>query len=164
MSFISTEKIKYHTKLSKNEIINNLKEITDLDKKATILFSNKPTKAYEGTVNDDSFSIKRALRKRNSFLPVISGTITDTNSERIIEIEMSLSKYILNFLFIWFAVVGFGFSYLVITSIINHKFDPSILTPLLGFVFVYILNRSSFKTEIMQTKKFLQKIFKAEIK
>ncbi|MBD2580340.1 hypothetical protein [Oscillatoria sp. FACHB-1406] len=56
---------------------------------------------YEGTISDDGFKITRVIHYRNSFLPVIRGTLESLPPGTVVRITMKLHPFVLGFVGFW---------------------------------------------------------------
>ena len=87
---------------SKDEIIQILKTNTS-ERKG--LSYRKYDEYFNGTVKEDSFKIQRNINYKNSFLPVIIGTIKSSENGTEINIKMRLNLFIKGFMIFWFTFV-----------------------------------------------------------
>jgi hypothetical protein len=63
---------------------------------------------FIGTVQDDSFTLRRDIRWRNSFLPVIRGRFTSTGTGTRVGVTMFIHPLTALFLAFWFGLLGLG--------------------------------------------------------
>lgn len=158
MKYLPFEHIIYTTNLSKREIIKKLSDHMET-KGSRFTSNNKSTKGYEGFIDDHHFEINRIIRNRNSFLPQISGSIQENNNETHIEVKMKLHVFVLVFLVFWCLFV---LLFLITALIAVEKISFNVLIPVGMLLFVYVLTMLGFKTESMQSKEDLKKIFEAK--
>ena len=85
------------TTKSQNEVLEILK-CTTQSKTSVFDFSNNG-KYFNGTFFESSFKIKRHITYRNSFLPVIVGTIEQTDFGSRVNVHMRLNRFVTTF---WF--------------------------------------------------------------
>lgn len=96
------------THLTPGECVHALEAIVE-PRKWFRLSRTRPTRDFEGEVNGLEFSIRRIIRYRNSFLPVISGTILPGFSATRVRIAMRPNWFALAFWVAWMmAVAGFA--------------------------------------------------------
>jgi len=62
--------------------------------------------AFVGTVQDDSFKIRRDIRYRNSFLPLIRGRIVPTGTGTRVSVTMFLHPLVAVFMTCWLGIAG----------------------------------------------------------
>jgi hypothetical protein len=158
MKYLPFEHIIYRTNLSKREVITRLSDCMET-KKNSFTFNNKSTKEYEGFIDDHHFEINRIIRNRNSFLPQISGSIQENNHETQIEVKMKLHVLVLIFLVFWCLSTLF---FLTTVLIAVEKISLDVLIPVGMLLFAYALTMFGFKTESIQSKDNLKKIFEAK--
>ena len=96
------------TKKSKDEILQIIRGNTYI--KTSVFDSPKGDKYFEGSVSENSFKIFRCIHYRNSFLPLIIGTIekSDYDSTLKIKINMRMTLFVSVFISIWFTGVLAG--------------------------------------------------------
>ena len=163
MKFLPTENITYKTKLKDTEVINRLSDLVEPERKFRLgLLSSGSTKPYEGQISGQTFDIKRIIRGRNSFLPIIKGIIQRDLNGTTITVKMRLHIFVMFFLCIWCAVVGLGCIAFLTKAFNNSKFDTTAIIPFGMLLFAYVLTMVGFKSESNKSKKDLQKLFEAE--
>ena len=157
--------ITYKTHLSEKEVFARLSDF--IEPKQIIrsgLFGNKATAPYEGDIGVQTFSIRRIIRYRNSFLPQIEGTVQkDFDGSTLIQIKMRMLPFVIGFSIFWCSIVVFVFLALLIDSITHAKFQPAIFMPLGMFLFFCVLVEFAFGFERDRAKTDLRKLFEAEI-
>jgi hypothetical protein len=164
MKFLPTEDITYKTRLKQDEVIQRLAAITEPEKTFRFgMFGNGSTKPYEGQIEGYTFSIKRIINYRNSFLPRINGTIENDFDGVTIKVKMRLHIFVIVFLCIWCGGVGLAFLAFLPQMFSNSEFNPATLISFFMLLFAYGLTMGSFKFESKKSKSDLQKIFDAEI-
>jgi len=158
MKYLPFEHLTYTTNLSKQEIIQRLSDC--MEAKGNRFMSNyKSAKEYEGFIDDQHFEMNRIIKNRNSFLPQISGSVQENAHETQIEVKMKLHVFVLVFLAFWYLFVLF---FLIIVLISVEKISFHALLPVGMLLFVYALTMFGFKSESMQSKEDLKKIFEAK--
>lgn len=122
------------------------------------------TKPYEGVVKANGFEISRIIDYRNSFLPVITGAVSNEIVHTAVRIKMDLSIVVLVFMTFWFGGVVLGFVFCA-DAIINgamteSRFEPFLLVPFAMLIFSYLLTTLAFQYEASKSKKFLRDLLK----
>lgn len=123
---------------------------------------NKP---YEGKILENSFSIKRVIQYRNSFLPVISGQIIPHQNHVEIKIKMKPIKIVIIFMSLWLGLVGLfcivilAMGIVQFQQIIRNGFSPFALIPFILFLLGYSMLMFAFKFEARRSKYFLTRLF-----
>lgn len=158
MLLLPYETIIYRTKLSKQEVLNRLYSAIDTDSLWTLNFwKTCDDKDYFGDIDDDSFSIVRRIRGRNSFLPVILGDITEGDDSTIISVTMRLHIMIMIVFFAIVSIIAGG-------AMSAWSSDTGNALPLLGAIaFIYLLTMVAFTMEKLRSKEDLERILEAEI-
>ncbi len=165
MKYLPFENITYKTKLDSAAIFERINENVEPERSFRIrgIFGSNNYKPYEGSVNGNSFSIRRIISYRNSFLPRIKGVIEKDLHGTRVNVKMRLHLFILVFIFIWCGGAGFGFFAFLTVSIGKGSFDLVILIPLGMLLFGYGLTIAGFKYESIKSKKYIAQLFEAEI-
>ena len=73
--------------------------------KRSLTSQRKASPPFIGTIEADSFRIRRDIRYRNSFLPLIRGRVTSTPTGAQIHVTMSLHPAVVVFLLVWVGVL-----------------------------------------------------------
>lgn len=164
MKFLPTENITYKTRLKEDEIIRRLSDCIEPEKTFRFgIFSSGSTKSYEGQIHGLTFSIKRIIGYRNSFLPRINGVIERDFDGLTIKVKMRLHIFVIVFLCIWCGGVGLGCIAIFTQALNSFEINPVTLIPFGMPIFAYLLTMGGFKFESNKSKKDLQTIFEAEI-
>ena len=130
----------------------------------------KTSKPYEGSIVNNTFKINRIINYRNSFLPVITGEISQDWGKTEIKIKMKPSVFTLIFMAVWLGTVGIACIVILVAAILTlpdifqQNFSPAILIPFGLFIFGYLLVTLGFKYESSTSKEFLKTLFEAEYK
>jgi hypothetical protein len=72
--------------------------------KESFPWSARDDKTFKGTIDASSFRIMRRIRYRNSFQPVIRGTITELRPGSRIDVRMTLHPFVAVFAIVWLAL------------------------------------------------------------
>ncbi|MDF3028410.1 MAG: hypothetical protein K0S23_2717 [Fluviicola sp.] len=170
--FLPVENYIIHTKLSEEEIIQRLTELTkNTGSKSNAslfglgtLFGQKSGGPYEGKIQSKEFKISRIISYRNSFLPVIKGSISSFLNQREITISMGLNLVVKIFTIVWFSIVAIS-AFFILDKFLHTNENPFLtnLFPLQMAVFGYVVMILSFKFESRKSKKDLKKLFEAEV-
>lgn len=161
---LPSEHVILETNLSKDQVFERLKN--NIDPKKPMVYSRdsitKVSKKYNGVFDQSNFEISRTIKYRNSFLPIIKGTISDNHCKTKIDILMKPHSLIKAFATVWF--IGISFACITITySVFKSGFEPYVFIPY-GMLFIGILLVfSSFKAESSKSKKDLMKILNAKV-
>ncbi len=152
------------TSLSPKEVCKRIADNTGPQRTFASFFSrtNEPQKPYEGFVTDNSFTIKRVISYRNSFLPVIKGQVFIIANKTRINVDMRITYWVLLFVFaaMLFFVAGslamnFFFSPQVDNFFLRHIYW---LIPILFTLTIVV----SFKIESRIAKRFLAELLEAD--
>jgi hypothetical protein len=108
---------------------------------------------FLGQVMGDSFRIRRDIRYRNSFLPVIRGHIQPTPTGSLVRVSMSLHPAVAVFMAVWLTgVSGVG------VAMLNSPYalrDSAQLVPIGLFLFGIGLTLGGFIPEAIKAKRLL---------
>lgn len=161
MKYLPIEHITYKTKLSSEEVSKKIEEVIEPKKTVRInnIFKKRNHKPYEGYIHENTFNIKRIINHRNSFLPIINGTIKQNSNETTIRVKMKLHTFVIVFMSIWLGLTGIVFLLLLIKTGANFL----VLVPGIMLILGYLLMIISFKWESRKTKKQLAHLFEAKI-
>jgi len=92
--------IKCH--LTTEQIISKLSDNTEPSKMFSL---GRGSKVFKGRVESNDFKISRSIGYRNSFLPVINGTLVPCGETVDIHIKMHLHPSVIVFMFVWISIV-----------------------------------------------------------
>lgn len=102
MTLLPFENVKLYSTLSQNEVENTIKNNIAWNKELGITFTKNSLKDYEGFVENRTFKIRRILKFGvNSFIPIVSGNISQTSNGSIIELKLRLHKIVMVFTIIF---------------------------------------------------------------
>jgi hypothetical protein len=71
-------------------------------------FGDPASVPFIGSVQDESFKLRRDIRYRNSFLPMIRGRITPNGVGTRVCVTMFIHPLVALFMIFWLGMVGFG--------------------------------------------------------
>jgi hypothetical protein len=160
--FLPFEKYILTTRLSYVEVIKRLAD--NIEPNKTFRFSgfNRNTiKPYQGEIFGNSFTISSNINYTNSFLPVITGSISMFVGHTQINIKMKPVTFVLIFISLWLGIVGLVCIGILLTGllqfkqILNNGFSPMLLIPFGMFIFGCLLISLAFKAESKKSKEFL---------
>lgn len=168
--FLPVEHYIIRTNLSEDEITRNLKAITYNSGRQSksswfglgTAFVQKSGNRYEGVIESGRFKINRIISYRNSFLPVIKGSVTSFMDQQEITIRMGLNLFVKIFMSLWLLITC------SISASILYRFFNGMDTldgKLVSFIMAgagYLGMMLGFKLESIRSKKELNRLFEAE--
>ena len=140
------------TKKSKNEILQIIRDNTYI--KTSAFDFPKGDKYFEGSVSENSFKICRCIQYRNSFLPLIIGTIEAHEYGSTINIRMRMAIPVIVFISIWFTGVLAGCLIVPFTGFPM----PAALIPYIMLVFGILLVIIPNKIEAKKAREKLEEL------
>jgi len=154
MNFLPFEHFSIVTSLSPAQAQERLEQEVSADTGFSFnkLFSS-PDKYFSGYVANGTFEIKRIINYRNSFLPVIKGSIEfDIDGSRI-QVKMQPHILVIVFMCIWLSgtLIG-GLAFLTQQLHSSSNFDVTALMPFGMFIFGYLLAMGGFKYEVPKAR------------
>lgn len=166
--YLPFEELLYHSNLTKDELLKQLQNEIEAEKSFGFGANNYSYgKPYIGKIQNNSFEIKRAINYRNSFLPVIKGSIKDDLSGSKIDIKMNLTDLVKIFMIIWLGGVFLACLGVTYTLIFNDSFNSEagffMFIPylmLLGGIGLVVFG---FKAESRKSVKDLERILQAKL-
>ncbi|MFN0031917.1 MAG: hypothetical protein ACKVOR_07145 [Flavobacteriales bacterium] len=165
MKYLPRENLVFKTRLKEDEVAQRISDITEPDRIfRSALFGQVGVKHYEGFVRHNTFEIKRIIRYKNSFKPVIRGTIKKEWDGTHITITMRMHAFVRAFLAVWCGIVGLT-SLVLLVPLIGTR-NVSVFTALIPMgvlLFVHALSLLAFKAESNKSKKFLQELLEVEV-
>lgn len=150
------------SKFSPKEIIERVKEVTDLNKNNWDKYYEGYSKQYSGFLeNDYSFRISRVPTQINSFLPIIKGKIISGSEATIVELKMSPGPPGIFLL----AVTAIGVLIAICGLIVgfNFRFYFIAFVPLLVMIAFDILGMMLLKFESKKDLQFFLKLLEAAL-
>ena len=142
------------TKKSKDEILQIIRDNTHI--RTSVFGFSEGNTYFEGKVCENSFKICRCIHYRNSFLPLIIGTIEAHEYGSTINIRMRMAISVIVFLVVWFTGV--------ITACLIFPFVgfpmPAALVPYIMLVFGILLVIIPNKIEAKKAREKLEELLK----
>ena len=144
------------TKKSKDEILQIIRDNTYI--KTSVFDFPTGDKYFEGSVSENSFKIFRRIHYRNSFLPLIIGSIEahEYGSTLKIKINMRMTIFVSVFTSIWFTGV---IAACLIFPFVSFPM-PAALVPYIMLVFGILLVIIPNKIEAKKAREKLEELLK----
>jgi|BogFormECP03_OM2_1039629.scaffolds.fasta_scaffold04656_2 hypothetical protein len=105
-----------------------------------------PSPPFIGSIEYNAFKLRRDIRYRNSFLPIIRGRILPIDLGTRVNVIMHLHPFVALFMTFWLGAVGYG---LIVDS------STSRLPLALMFLFGIVLIAGGFVPEALKAKRLL---------
>jgi hypothetical protein len=157
------------TKLAVSEVESRIANSIQPRKRFRFSFlTDRGTKPYEGEVFGGTFEINRVIQYRNSFLPIIKGSIIPMAGTTQVSIKMRPAVFVLIFMSMWLSIVGLACLGILCAGIIRfkdviqHGFSPAILIPFAMFAFGYAMTTVGYRVEAQNSKEFLMRLLDAK--
>jgi hypothetical protein len=148
MPFVPFENLALRSNLPPEETAKRLKKIVGRNKE------------YSGDVLTDSFFLRRNITNKNSFLPMVSGTIAPDGHGSLIRVRMKLHPFISVFCVVWCTIALWtGLSWL--PGLMQGNWQKG--APWLMLLFMYIMCTTAFSGESRRVKTDLRRELEAEI-
>jgi len=149
-----TKKVYLKSLLKKSEIEN-----------AVFSIITPLNKSYNGEINKTNngkydFKIYRIINGRNSFQPIIKGTVFEKTSETIIKLIIGMHPFVKVFIAIWLSglvIIGLPLS---IFSLLDKNI--AFIIPIIMLIFFRLLIQFAYINEYKKTIIDLIKLFNAE--
>lgn len=156
------KKFTINSPLSQEEAVRKLSEVVDPIRTSSVWFETR-NQFFEGWVSKDQFQITRIIWYRNSFLPIIYGRFSPTETGVKIRIVMTLHPIILlftaNFVLALGAFVLPGLYRLITTTATLGDF---LTKPMAIILLVYVAFTFAFGIEAVIASRELERLFGAE--
>jgi hypothetical protein len=163
--FVPYKNIIFESALSYNEIINRIQN--RIEPKRSLfsrLRKNNGNHMYEGELFENEFKINRIILYRNSFLPIIYGTIISESNKTIINVKMKLHIIVKIFMGLWLGFFVLEFLTNINNFISDIELNIFLFMPMAMILFGYIFMTGMFKFESRKSKIYLEELFEAKIK
>lgn len=105
------------------------------------VWSRRPN-GFEGTVLNDRFNINRAIRYRNSFIPILHDRMSANGSGTRIDVRMIMHPFVIVFLLIWCGIILSAILGIVFDFVRGGQLTHRDWIPLFKLAFVYLLTFS----------------------
>ena len=116
---------------------------------------------FEGTVTDSTFEIQRIISYRNSFLPLIRGTIAAEPPGSRISITMRLNAFVLVFMVVWLGGVAAGGVAIAIGVLTGRVEIVFLFIPVGMFLFGGLLTAGAFAFEARKAEQAITNLLHA---
>lgn len=162
-------KFTIDSNLSKREIISRLVDSVSEPRRNGQLWETR-AKKFEGNLSESGFTIKRIIRYRNSFLPMINGKFQAQKNGTRILITIQLHPLVLVFMLWWMSPL-IGMSLLLLLSLVasiitKGAIEIGILGIFLGLIgmltFGYFLTLTGFSVEANKARQILDELLVEE--
>ncbi|PSK94378.1 hypothetical protein [Taibaiella chishuiensis] len=166
MKFSPYENFVLRSRLSPEAAADKLeKAVVTFGSGRSSAFSSDPNRPFRGTVSGTDFKITRIIGYRNSFAPVITGTLSGYPGTEL-DIRMRMHTGVLIFCCIWMGAIGLS-AILAATGFYNtaNAAVPFPMLPICLFMLVaaYVMATAGFKYESRKSKNLLKALLEAEI-
>ena len=161
MKFLPSITEEYTSSMTPVELADRLGQFVEPRRYWTrSLFRDERSKTFEGEVSETGFSIKPIIRYRNSFIPIMKGTVKPTETGSKIKLEMTLHPFVKSFMRMWLGMVAMGFITITISMLESSSFSPLFLFPIGMWFFGYFLAKKGFGYEAKPAQTTLESIIK----
>ena len=116
-----------------------------------------PLRPFIGTAEGDRFRVRRDIRYRNSFLPIVLGRVSTVPTGVRVGITMFLHPVIAVFMLVWFSGIGYAVG-LTAWRLLNTPRDAHVvfLVPAGMLIFGIVLVGTGFFSEAQQARRLLE--------
>jgi len=117
---------------------------------------------FIGKIEGDRFKVRRDVRYRNSFLPIVTGRVASVPSGVRIDVTMSLHPAVAVFMLIWFSAVGLA-AVVSAWTLLRGPRDEQLwfLMPWGMLIFGVVLVGGGFFPEAMRARRLLEQLLDA---
>jgi len=125
-------------------------------------FSQPKNFTFIGTLYADSFKLRRVIRYRNSFLPIVSGNFKSIPQGTEIILKFQLHSFVLAFIIVWFSMVLVACIAISIGALANNEVPAApALIPFGMLIFGTVLVNGGFIAEYKNTRNDMARLFKS---
>lgn len=117
----------------------------------------RPARDFEGEVSGLEFSIQRIIRYRNSFLPVISGTILQGLGTTRVRIAMRPNWFALAFWIAWMMVPAAFAAFVLMYGTVQTQPQTAVVVSIMA-VFGYLICVIPFGIEAQKARRILAEV------
>ncbi len=155
MNWLKTT-FKLTSEISKDEAIDRISHLCKTTQSP--YFKNE----YDGTISETDFELTRIISGRNSFKPLIKGTIETDINGCFINVKFEVSKPVKIFMGFWFGFILFTCLMLILVNLTDIKYTFKGLLPLGMLGFGFFISKYGFEGEVNESKRDLLKLFEAK--
>lgn len=165
VKLIPSVDIELLTSLSKEEVENILKENIGPKRGIELRFSKtKIKKPFEGYLANGQFEMQRAINYKNSFLPQITGSVSESINGTKVMAKFQMHGFVVAFMAVWLGGVSLALLG-SIYGIVSQEANPTVaIIPVIMLAFGIALVYFGFNTEKEKSINELKRILKARIK
>jgi hypothetical protein len=161
MKLFPSQEATLYSALPKAEVLDRLYYNVQPEHMA---FAHKdhPARRFQGHIEGSSFTIKRVIGYRNSFLPVITGSLSELPKGTRINLRLKPMRRIAIIMTLWF---GTAILLLIITVIASLTDDGSVIAAFIPLAMLAVgvaLQHICFNTECERSIEELKSIFEVK--
>ena len=151
MRFLKFDSFTFNTQLSSDEVFNRLTENIEPNNYFNFfsMVTIQTEKPFEGKLEKGHFQIKRNIKYRNSFNPILSGWYKEIDSGTSVNLNLSVNWIVKIVSFLMLVVSVYMF--LMIQG--DYKIIPIVFIPILHFSI-----HTRYSRELKRAKAVLSKI------
>lgn len=157
MGLFDTKTYNLDTNDSIDIVLSQLRK--NVDKERFFRFDNNFEKPFKGTILENKFKIQRLSRYRNSWIPIIEGTISSKSYGTNIKVKMTAHPIVQIFMTIWILLL-IGFVFMIFISSIKSSIALIGLPVLIVIGLFGLTSSSDIKKEWMKSESLLIKIIR----
>ncbi len=155
---IPFDRFTIHSRMSPVEAVQALQAVVEPQK--FLRFSTAGAQPFEGRVKGYGFRITRIIGYRNSWLPVVVGSVTPAPGGSLVRIHMRLLVIVGLFSTAWLCGIGLAAVGLGLQALAHPDKDALLsLIPTGMFVFGLALTNGGFWSEATKQKRMLIDLF-----
>jgi hypothetical protein len=144
--------------LSKLDIENRLNN--EISQTKTLFVWRQPNnEKFFGFMSAGKFKIIRFGTIRNSFKPVIFGTLNQDENGTTIELVFRPHLLVLIFVGVWCSFVLYAATFSIQEIVMNDHYDPLILIPFGMLAFAYLILMIGFIPDVNYSIKIFEELF-----
>ena len=159
MKFLPYDRFTIRTALAPQDVFARLEHNVQR------AYLNGPHLAFQGRIGEDAFRISHIITYRNSFLPIILGTVRRSGSDSVIAMTLRPSWFVVAFMVAWFGGVGVA-SLLIARAWLDGRLlvppASAAAVPLLMLFFGAVVVNGCFWYEAVRAKETLAGLFRAD--
>ena len=161
MKFLPYDDIEIYSPLSPAQIQSILEQEVTKQKPFGFGFKSSASDPYfYGFTGNHQFKLHRNISYRNSFLPTITGSISNDLSGSKIVAKMRLTTFVLIFISFWLTGVLTACIFMTTKSVSEGNYGAEILVPFGMLLFGYGLSMGAFHYEARKAKEKLLELLK----